>query len=402
MQWIIQLCVAIWAVTNDLAWYASDPAAKHALVQANCTVPTPGCIRQAKAIYHQLIKEHDDFYWCGVREEAAKLEHERQTKEAHDRYIAEQLAKGDKWDRWEVSPPTVIVNNINNFISPTVMVSPTFVSVCTAPPEVPGIDAKALAARNRARSESKVSVEDWPSKMGAIQQTLLTVAMIVIIVIIIVMLFKGIWRLYNNLVGASPDVPPPPPSSSSSSSSSSAPPPSPPPPSPPPSPKAPERPLEASKGTSPPPPSPPASASPSQRGVGWETLRANLEEEMEESLIIKTPERPLEGDADWDTFAVNPDNVVVEEEMVESFANKTPERPLESTSGTQASEQLRDEAVAAPLTVVEEVKTSTGSAGDPFPLQKKAELPKRWHRQQAALKAAAEEAAKAEGGAESH
>lgn len=155
VKWITQVFVSILAVTNDYSWLVTDPVASIALVQANCTFPTPQCLRQAKIVHAQLVMEHLNHYWCTVGEETAKREHELQIKAAHDQYVAEQMAKGDKWDRWEVSPPTMHYHYHDNsqhtsniFVNPTFIAEPS-VSSCTALPEIPGIDSKRFIAKHR-------------------------------------------------------------------------------------------------------------------------------------------------------------------------------------------------------------------------------------------------------------
>lgn len=162
MYWVTQLVVAIWATANNFAWYAVDPVASFALAHANCSFLTPSCLQQAKAIAVQVIAGQTGFYWCGINEEIARLEHERKEKEAHDEYIAQQLVKADKWDGREVSPPTIIHQTTNNFINPTVnsFVHPTFISVCTPPPQIPGLDAKALAIKHRPTMGSEFGIDD--------------------------------------------------------------------------------------------------------------------------------------------------------------------------------------------------------------------------------------------------
>ena len=165
MTWITQLFVAIWAVTNDYSWFAIDPVASFALVQVNCTIHTLQCLRQAKTVHDQLIKEHVDFYWCTVNEEAARLEHEKQAQAAYDAQVAEDYQKARKYDQNEMSPPVVNVihNHLHHHLHQTLMnnptfVAPIFVSTCTTPPEIPGLDVKTLAAKHRPSIDSGAAV----------------------------------------------------------------------------------------------------------------------------------------------------------------------------------------------------------------------------------------------------
>ncbi|KAF3033920.1 hypothetical protein E8E11_000693 [Didymella keratinophila] len=101
MVWITRFFVVFLAMANDYAWLAVDPVAILALAKTNCTLPTLGCLRHAKTFHAQLIQEHTNAYWCRVNEDHASVEHEKQAKEAHGLYVAQQMAKGDKWDMWE-------------------------------------------------------------------------------------------------------------------------------------------------------------------------------------------------------------------------------------------------------------------------------------------------------------
>ncbi|KAJ4333201.1 hypothetical protein N0V95_009482 [Ascochyta clinopodiicola] len=161
-NWVMQIVATIFIAVHDYSWLITDPIAHYALVQADCMFPTPSCLYKAKIVHRQAIQEHLNYYWCTIGEETTKLEHEKQTKDDHDRYIAEQLAKGDKWDRWEVSPPTINFynhnHNHNSFINPT-FISLTFVSTCTAPPEIPELDVELLAASELISTERHFSLK---------------------------------------------------------------------------------------------------------------------------------------------------------------------------------------------------------------------------------------------------
>ncbi|KAJ4991659.1 hypothetical protein SVAN01_02774 [Stagonosporopsis vannaccii] len=159
MFWITQLVVALWVTANNYAWYAADPVAKFALLQANCWFPSSRCLQQAKAIAVQVIADQTDLYWCALNEEIARREHDGKAKEDHDRYIAEQLAKGGKWDRWEVSPPTIIDQSTNINIYYNRFINPTLVSVCAPPSQIPGLDTKALVARHRPSTGSELTID---------------------------------------------------------------------------------------------------------------------------------------------------------------------------------------------------------------------------------------------------
>ncbi|KZM28281.1 hypothetical protein ST47_g573 [Ascochyta rabiei] len=143
---------------HDYSWLITDPVVHYALVEADCMFPTPSCLRNAKVVHRHVIQEQLDHYWCTISEETAMLEHEKQVKDDHNRYIAEQVAKGDKWDRWEVGPPTIINinNNFNNFINPT-FVAFAFLSTCTTSPEIPGLDVELLAAEYCPTAASEIS-----------------------------------------------------------------------------------------------------------------------------------------------------------------------------------------------------------------------------------------------------
>ncbi|KAF1351727.1 hypothetical protein EJ07DRAFT_159257 [Lizonia empirigonia] len=104
ITWVTHLLAAIWSVSNDYSWYIT--------VQANCSLPTLRCVREAKAIHTQAIAENLEHYWCEVGEEAARVEHERQAKEAHDKQVAVDYIKARRFDNDEMSPP--IVNIIHN------------------------------------------------------------------------------------------------------------------------------------------------------------------------------------------------------------------------------------------------------------------------------------------------
>lgn len=166
ITWVTHLLAAIWSVSNDYSWYITDPAANFALVQANCGLPTLRCVREAKAIHTQAVAENLEHYWCEVGEEAARVEHERQAKEAHDKQVAVDYIKARRFDNNEMSPPIVsIIHNHQHHHqhltyneNPTFIV-PTFISSCTAPPEIPGLDIKLLAANLPAGTSDFANVD---------------------------------------------------------------------------------------------------------------------------------------------------------------------------------------------------------------------------------------------------
>ena len=79
-MWITRNIVAILAIASDYAWLAAEPVAIVALANTNCTLPTLGCLRRAKAFHAQLVQEHTDAYWCRANEDSARVEHEKQAK----------------------------------------------------------------------------------------------------------------------------------------------------------------------------------------------------------------------------------------------------------------------------------------------------------------------------------
>ncbi|KAF3042106.1 hypothetical protein E8E12_003159 [Didymella heteroderae] len=102
MNWITNIFVAFMAIAHDNSWFATDPAASFALAEAHCMLPTPHCLCQAKIVHARLVQEHLEAYWGSVNEERAGIEQEKQARKTHDLYVAQQLAKGDKWDKWEL------------------------------------------------------------------------------------------------------------------------------------------------------------------------------------------------------------------------------------------------------------------------------------------------------------
>lgn len=166
MIWIGCIIVAILAIADNYAWFATDPGASLAMAQGNCKLPTLHCLRQAKSLHAQLVQEHTDAYWCHVNKDYARAEHEKQAKEAHDLYVAQKMAKADKWDKWEVSPPTIIHNDIyktinHGIINHKTLFGPTFVSICTPTPEIPGLDAKDLVAQYRPSMANKLTIGEY-------------------------------------------------------------------------------------------------------------------------------------------------------------------------------------------------------------------------------------------------
>lgn len=198
---ITQLVVALLIVTNDYSWLITDPAASFALVQADCTLPTPQCLHGAKIAHRQLVEKQLDYYWRAVSEETTRLEHDRQAKDAHDQYIAQQLAKADKWDRWETSPPTVIVYNIDNshhetfMNNPTFIANPAFVSACTPSPEIPGLNIKLLAAKHRPTAESKFTGIDNTLTLEMLKQCIFLVFLLCSIYKIVRSISVFVWSL---------------------------------------------------------------------------------------------------------------------------------------------------------------------------------------------------------------
>ncbi|KAG9197366.1 hypothetical protein G6514_001628 [Epicoccum nigrum] len=164
MIWLTKLIVTLLAITNDYVWLVIDPVASLALAEAKCTLPAYSCLLKAKSIHLKLIREHIDDYWCKVKEESDRSEHERKEKEACDRYLAAQLEKADRWDRWEMSPPThtTIVNNYNYFDHPT------FVATSCPPPPttVPGVNVKDLAMKHRPTIDSELRVDAYAMEIA--------------------------------------------------------------------------------------------------------------------------------------------------------------------------------------------------------------------------------------------
>jgi hypothetical protein len=160
VSWVTQLVAVLLTTANDYTWFVTDPLAHFALAQTDCNWPSPQCLQDARVAHRNLVDEHLEYYWCKRNEEAEQLEQERLAKAAEEQRLAEIHAKAEKWDRWEVSPPTVIVNNFNtnNFINPT------FISTCTPPPEIPAAIARRLAIDPRF-TETKTTFWNDPFKM---------------------------------------------------------------------------------------------------------------------------------------------------------------------------------------------------------------------------------------------
>ncbi|KAH6622044.1 hypothetical protein C7974DRAFT_377668 [Boeremia exigua] len=334
MNWITHLCAALWAVTNDYAWFAVDPTASFALAQANCTLPSPQCLRQAKAVHHQLTKEHVDLYWWSVTEETAKIEHERQTKEAHDRYIVGQLAKADKWDRWEMSPPTIIQQTVTNIINPTyntfvnpTIVSPTLVSIFTAPPEVPGLEAKALSAKRSPSIESGVTTIDNSFERAeghTLAKQIIGLVFLGTVIYMVVCFVSALVRYLYMWV-------------CSSSAPSSPAPSSPAPSSPGPTPQAPERPLESPKGTLLSSELPFAPASPCQEDTEWDDFAIDLGEQLSDAFakdmalesLLKSP---------LGTTSEQSPSVLVAAASAEAEVEKIPSKEVEQAPSAEVEE----------------------------------------------------------------
>jgi hypothetical protein len=228
MIWIARIFVALVAIANDIAWLATDPVAIVALAKSNCTLPTLDCLRQAKSFHAQLVQEHTDAYWFRVNEESARVEHEKQAKDAPDLYVAQQMAKGDKWDKWEVSPPTIIHNEIHQtinhgIINHNTLINPTFVSTCTPPPKIPQLDAKDLTAKYRPSMEDKLTIGEYDVEESVLLTFCKNLLAIVIVVCLVICGYLVVSKLIRELRRASgwvvgklfaprPRPPPPPPS----------------------------------------------------------------------------------------------------------------------------------------------------------------------------------------------
>jgi hypothetical protein len=134
--WITSLVMSFFAATNDVAWYLRAETSGPLMAYANCSVPTLGCIRQAKAAGVSLAQAYDEHYWCRMREEAAKAEKTRAEQEAYDVSVADAFTKAEKYDILVQNPPQSIINtnnNINNIINyNTFNMAPP--SECTPPP----------------------------------------------------------------------------------------------------------------------------------------------------------------------------------------------------------------------------------------------------------------------------
>lgn len=206
MQWILQLLVTVWLVANDYARYAVDPAVHFSIAQVNCTLPTTRCLQLAKSFHVQQVKDSHDLYWRTVHEENARVEQERAERKAHNDYIAAQLAKGDKWDRNEMSPPTInIFNNFNNFMTVNIdtlvqnnliiqtFITPTTVSAPPAPSKPPAVDERVPAATQRPSVDSRPSLDtralDWAYIMVDIKQIFGSVILLYIIICIFKLLY---------------------------------------------------------------------------------------------------------------------------------------------------------------------------------------------------------------------
>lgn len=207
MIWLMKIIATLLTIGNEYAWLALDPAAPYALAEARCTLPTSSCLARAKTIHVKLISEHIEHYWCNVKAEVARLEHERKENEAHDMAMTAQREKAERWDRWEMSPPihTTIVNNYGdtyNFFD-----HPTFITQeCPPPPTIiPGIDAKALATKYRPSPDSELQVNSNLMK-GAVMLAFVGCGIFFVIMAYIVC---TITFLYLNRYFQRPPPPPP-------------------------------------------------------------------------------------------------------------------------------------------------------------------------------------------------
>jgi hypothetical protein len=204
MIWLMKTIVTLLTIGNDYAWLAVDPVARFALAEANCSLLSHSCLLKAKAIHVKLIGDHIDHYWCKIKEDAARAEHEKEKGEAHNRYIAAQLAKAESWDRWEMSAPihTTIINNYgptyNYFDHPTIIAQQ-----CPPPPTmIPGIDAKELARKHRPTPDSELNLNMEASEI---------LTNIACFIFGVIMLYMILHYLKGSRQGPpSPPLPPPP------------------------------------------------------------------------------------------------------------------------------------------------------------------------------------------------
>lgn len=219
MLWLKTLVEAIWFTTNIYSWYLSDPASQYALVQVGCVFPTLRCIQQAQVVAVELATKQVEHYWSIVNEENARAEHERKTQEAHDQYILQQLAKGDKWDRWEVSPPTIINQHFTRNISPTInnFIGPTFVSKCTPLSEVTGSDVVTIATRDHPTLDAPLRVPEYSGETLEVAISIWAKQSLFLLVFVTVVwkMFAIFWRTLTRCFGhrslPAPSGPSPPP-----------------------------------------------------------------------------------------------------------------------------------------------------------------------------------------------
>jgi hypothetical protein len=134
--WIISLVMFFFAATNDVAWYLQAETSGPLVAYANCSVPTLGCIRQAKAAGVALAQAHDEHCWCSMREEAAKAEKAKADQKVYNFSVADAFTKAEKYDILIQNPPQPIINIITNINNPqyynTFNMAPP--SECTPPP----------------------------------------------------------------------------------------------------------------------------------------------------------------------------------------------------------------------------------------------------------------------------
>jgi hypothetical protein len=155
--WITSLVMSFFAATNDVAWYLQAETSRPLMACANCSVPTLGCIRQAKAAGVALAQAHDEHYWCSMREEAAKAEKARADQEAYDVSVADAFTKAEKYDMLIQNLPQPIININNSIINNYNTFNMAPPSKCTLPPAAHDIPLHRLTIGEEVSSSTPMS-----------------------------------------------------------------------------------------------------------------------------------------------------------------------------------------------------------------------------------------------------